>query len=365
MKNNRYSACTLLAAVAAMMLTSCNDDYLAQDTLSFYEPSSTYNSEAGLKAAMAVCDRHLRYMFTTGNANNCPIATDYLFSDIGIYGKTDANATDLQDDLARKIQPTSGLLGNGDGNHIMVLWEESFNGIKYANTVLSYIDGVTGLSEEVKNAYKGRAYFHRAIKYYNLVFWFGDVPLVTRIIDRPKQNYSSTKKEAILQMLVHDLEFAVQHVPAQAEKEYYGMVNKEACMHLLIKCCLAVGEGTDHDPLYQTQRRAIEQFRADLPDGEYVIYLHFCELDGAVRTVVASELAGSANGTEGSDRQFEVRINGETTLPALDVTASSGVPARPLAVRIPCSIHDGQRLTIDFVPIRGETMLSAIRILKL
>ena len=134
MKRIQYIACTLFAAVAATMMTSCNDDYLAQDPLSFYEPSSTYNSEAGLKAAMAVCDRHLRYMFTTGNANNCPIATDYLFSDIGIYGKTDANATDLQDDFARKIQPTSGLLGNGDGNHIMVLWEESFNGIKYANT---------------------------------------------------------------------------------------------------------------------------------------------------------------------------------------------------------------------------------------
>ena len=242
MKRIQYIACTLFATVAATMMTSCNDDYLAQDPLSFYEPGSTYNSEAGLKAAMAVCDRHLRYMFTTGNANNCPIATDYLFSDIGIYGKTDANATDLQDDFARKIQPTSGLLGNGDGNHIMVLWEESFNGIKYANTVLSYIDGVTGLSEEIKNAYKGRAYFHRAIKYYNLVFWFGDVPLVTRIIDRPKQNYKSTKKEAILKMLVHDLEFAVQHVPAQANTEYYGMVNKEACMHLLIKCYLAVGE---------------------------------------------------------------------------------------------------------------------------
>lgn len=234
--------CILLAVGASAMMTGCTDEFLAQDPLSFYEPSSTYNSEAGLKAAMAVCDRHLRYMYMTGNANNCPIASDYIFSDIGIYGKTDANATDMQDNLADKIQPTSGLLGNGDGNQIMVLWEESFNGIKYANTVLSYIDGVTGLSDEVKNAYKGRAYFHRALKYYNLVFWFGDVPLVTRIIDRPKQNYKSTKKEAILQMLVHDLEFAVEHVPTQANTEYYGMVNKEACKHLLIKCYLAVGE---------------------------------------------------------------------------------------------------------------------------
>lgn len=229
------------AAVMGMFM-SCSDDYLAQDPLSFYEPAATYSTESGLQAAMAVCDRHLRYLYTSGNANNTPLTSDYIFSDIGIYGKTDANATDLQDDLAHKIQPTSGLLGNGDGNHIQWIWDENFNALKYANTVLSYIDGVTTLSDEMKNAYKGRAYFHRAITYYNLVFWFGDLPLITRIIDVPKQNYKSTKKEAILQMLVHDLEFAVQHVPLQKDMEYYGMVNREACMHLLTKCYLAVGE---------------------------------------------------------------------------------------------------------------------------
>ena len=232
----------VVCAAAVGMLMSCSDDYLAQDPLSFYEPAATYSTESGLQAAMAVCDRHLRYLYTSGNGNNSPLTSDYIFSDIGIYGKTDANATDLQDDLAHKIQPTSGLLGNGDGNHIQWIWDESFNALKYANTVLSYIDDVTTLSDEVRNAYKGRAYFHRAITYYNLVFWFGDLPLITRIIDVPKQNYKSTKKEAILKMLVHDLEFAVQHVPLQKDMEYYGMVNREACMHLLAKCYLAVGE---------------------------------------------------------------------------------------------------------------------------
>lgn len=232
----------IFVAASAAMLMGCSDNYLGQDPLSFYEPEATYNTESGLQAALAVCDRHLRYMYTNGNHNNAPIASDYIFSDIGLYGKTDAGAGDLMDNLADKIQPTSGLLNGGDGNYLLNFWNESFNGVKYANTVLSFIDGVSSLSDEVKNAYKGRAYFHRAIKYYNLVFWFGDLPLVTKIISVPKQNYKSTKKEAILKMLVHDLEFAVQHVPSQKEMAYYGMVNKEACLHLLVKCYLAIGE---------------------------------------------------------------------------------------------------------------------------
>ena len=43
-------------------------------------------------------------------------------------------------------------------------------------------------------------------------------------------------------MLVHDLEFAVQNVPAQKDISYMGTVNQEACMQLLIKCYLVTGE---------------------------------------------------------------------------------------------------------------------------
>jgi hypothetical protein len=114
--------------------------------------------------------------------------------------------------------------------------------VKYANTILSYIDQVKGLDDATRDAYKGRAYFHRAYAYYNLALQFGDIPLVTKLISVPKRNYTSTSKEAIFKMLVHDLEFAVQHVPAQAKMTYVGQVNQEACMHLLVKCYLAVGE---------------------------------------------------------------------------------------------------------------------------
>ena len=241
-KQNIFITKALFCVTSAFTLLSCSENFLAQDPLSFYEPSATYTTESGLQAALAVCDRHLKMMIVDPqNGNNTPLASDYFFSEIGLYGKTDAGSR-FQDNFANKLTPTSNMYTGGDTNRLMYLWNEAFNGIKYANTLLSYIDQVEGLSESIRNEYKGRAYFHRSIKYYNLVFEFGDVPLVTRIIDVPKQNYRSTKKEAILDMLIHDLEFAVEHVPSQQNMPTYGMVNKEACIHLLIKCYLAVGE---------------------------------------------------------------------------------------------------------------------------
>lgn len=122
--------------------------------------------------------------------------------------------------------------------------------------------------------------------------------------------------------------------------------------------------GTEADPMYQTQRRGLKAFRADVPDGEYVVYLHFCELDGGIKEALAYELGISTVVAEGSDRIFDVTINGTTILSALDVAASCGV-THPLVKRIPVSVTDGQGLNIGFVPIKGEPMLSAIRIQRL
>lgn len=236
--NKLVRGCMALASAA--MLTGCSDSFLEQDPLSFYNPGNTYTIESGLRSAMAMCDLGLKEMLMDGNGNVLPMASLYFMTDLGLYAKTDANS--LMDDFANKITPTDGMRGGGDENAMSRFWDRGWVSIKFANTVLSYVDQVAGLDETVRNEYKGRAYFHRAYGYYHQALLFGDIPLVTKIIEVPKQNYKSTSKEAIFQMLVSDLEFAVNHVPPQKEMPYMGTVNQEACMQLLIKCYLVVGE---------------------------------------------------------------------------------------------------------------------------
>ena len=234
-----YRSSFVMAAAAS--LTACSDSFLEQDPLSFYEPTTTYSTEAGLQSALTMCDKQLKTYILDGNWNNVGLATNYLMSDVGMYAKTDMGGG-FQDNFDAKLTPTSGMGGGGDGNYMQRFWDQGFNMVKYANSVLSYVDQVEGLDEKIKNAYKGRAYFHRAYAYYNLTLQFGDIPLITKLMTTPKQDYKSCSKEAIFQMLVHDLEFAAANVPSQRDMEYIGMVNQEACMHLLVKCYLATGQ---------------------------------------------------------------------------------------------------------------------------
>lgn len=229
-------------SLAALMLASCTDDFLEADPLSFYEPETTFSTESGLQATMAMADRQLRsYWIHYNYANNSvPIGTEYVFSDMAKYGKTDASPTAA--DYANIVVPTGSFAtATNDGIYLGYYWDEGYNGIKYANTILTFIDNVQGLSSEVKNKYKGQAYFHRAYRYLNLVYQFGDIPLVTKILSVPKQNYRSTKKEAIIEMITADMEKAVEWVPEQSGLNYLGLVNKGACRQLLIKCYLASG----------------------------------------------------------------------------------------------------------------------------
>ncbi len=70
------------AFVMATMLVSCGDSFLDQDPLSFYEPSTTYSNEAGLKSALAMCDQELKTIIMDGNGNVIPMASNYIMSDI-------------------------------------------------------------------------------------------------------------------------------------------------------------------------------------------------------------------------------------------------------------------------------------------
>lgn len=223
-------------AVISATLFGCKKSFLQPDPLSFFEPDATFTTQSGLDAAMAIADRHLRsyWTYTSYVDLGRPMSTEYMFTDVAVAGKTDDGA--IFADIATRLTPTDM------PERIPFFWGETYNGIKYANTILTYVDRVEGLSDAVKNEYRGRALFHRSFRYLALCFEFKDVPLITKLLKSPKVNYKSTKREAILDMITADMEKAVQWVPNQSQMSLIGLINKGACRQLLIKCYLATGK---------------------------------------------------------------------------------------------------------------------------
>ena len=255
---NKILSTTAALLATGCLLTSCRESFLEPDPLSFYEPAKTFSTIEGLESVLATADRHLRtyVTFYQGKDLATPIYSQYMYSDLNVAGKTDQST--IFADIATRLTPTDGL-NQDEVNMLGYFWGETYTGIKSANTVISYIDKVEGLDEETKNIYLGRAYFHRAYRYLSLVFMFNDVPYISRIIDSPKLDYRSTSREAILEKMAIDMEFAVQWVPDQKDMDLIGMVNKGACRMLLAKLYLCLGRWDD----------AIAQCDALINDPQY------------------------------------------------------------------------------------------------
>jgi beta-galactosidase len=122
--------------------------------------------------------------------------------------------------------------------------------------------------------------------------------------------------------------------------------------------------GTPNDPMYQTQRRGIEAFKADVPDGMYSVYLHWAELIKPMADILIYNLGRNSVLEQSSDRTFSVAVNGKCIYEKLNVLEAVG-PARPLVVKVDVKVENGEGLTIDLKPITGETMLTAVRIVKI
>lgn len=222
----------LFALITVYGFGSCNKEFLKPEPLSFYTPENTFNTPGGLKSTIIACERNLRYEWFGDGA---PIITQNIFSEVAVEGTTDKSGP--AQDLNLLITPTTQL-NHTDFNRIGWYWYEGYKGIKYANTVITFIDQAKWSSEEERNAVLGAGYFHRAYRYYMLTHEFGDIPVAMKILDYPKLDFTSVKREVVLQKMKQDLEFAEQWVPVTAAG---GEVTKGAVSHLLTKVNLALG----------------------------------------------------------------------------------------------------------------------------
>jgi starch-binding outer membrane protein, SusD/RagB family len=232
----RYRIISMLTLVLVLLWTSCTEDFLEPEPLSFYAPENTFIDPDGLNSALIACLRNARHDLY----GDCPpFLNDQIFSEVAVEGTTDKTGPLM--DMPAQLLPDLNM-NNKDRTAIGWFWTEAYNRIKYANTVVSRIDVPEWPNEAERNNILGKAYIHRARTYYHLTQHYGDVPLILEEITEPRLDFYSCSRESILQKCKKDLEFAAQWVLSEADGAPVGDVNKATANHLLAKVCLALGD---------------------------------------------------------------------------------------------------------------------------
>jgi beta-galactosidase len=124
-------------------------------------------------------------------------------------------------------------------------------------------------------------------------------------------------------------------------------------------------KGTHCDPLYQTQRIGIKQYRFDVPPGCYEVTLHFAELTGQKSAALPYELSGSdgQKPTRAKNRKFTVNVNGNPVVEQVSLAREYG-SFRAVKIKTFATAETGQPLIIDFVPSKEDAVINAIELNK-
>ncbi|MDE1191275.1 MAG: glycoside hydrolase family 2 TIM barrel-domain containing protein [Arachidicoccus sp.] len=126
--------------------------------------------------------------------------------------------------------------------------------------------------------------------------------------------------------------------------------------------------GTNYDPIYETQRVGIQQFRLDIPKGRYAVTFHFAELlsnaiqDPNIYNLDTSKVAYSSQKIQ--KRKFDVFINGKKTIDGLG-NDNYLIPGRAYSTKTFVNVTGNDGIVIDFKPIEGETILNGLQVIKI
>ncbi|MEP5548045.1 RagB/SusD family nutrient uptake outer membrane protein [Maribacter dokdonensis] len=151
---------SLLLGLALTFLTVSCDDALEEEVFDSVTPANFFQTEADVEVGvLGVYD---------GLQNNSywyrQFMTEALPGSVGHFWNETFNSLNYN---------------NSTGN-LWIMWEQSYNIIANANAVIPVIE-TSSLEEDVKNGYLAEVRYLRALVYFNMVRWYGQMPLVTTV----------------------------------------------------------------------------------------------------------------------------------------------------------------------------------------
>ena len=211
---------TLFICVGITMLLACSDDFVDVD--SFDEDSENFfNSEEDYQSALIAAYDLLQ-------ASYINVMLGEIASDNTLAGGE--SATDVPG-----IQEIDDMVHTPVNQQLRDMWGWMFSGVNRANYILEFQDKTDFPGKEIVLA---EATFLRAYYYFELVKWFGDVPLAVdqRLLFGDQNIVDRTPVVEVYAQIEQDLQFAADNLPAvQAET---GRLTQGAAQSLLGKVYL-------------------------------------------------------------------------------------------------------------------------------
>ncbi len=198
-----------------------------------------------------------------------------------------------------------------DNYAIATMWQGHYSVIKDCNVV---IDNVTENSENIDNweRYVAQARGVRAMLYFDLVRWFGDVPLIVhQYTTLENLEVERTPKAEVFEQIIDDFTYCIEKSMHKGDTDngyQYGRMTCEAAQGFLSKVYLWLGSVADRDgqevlgTAADNYRLAMENAQAVIQSGLYSLTPYYPDVFNAkTRESAQSEVMFCIEGLTGDN----------------------------------------------------------------
>lgn len=136
----------------------------------------------------------------------------------------------------------------GNNTYVSEAWVNNYAGIAKANLMLEKLQekGAAVLnSDSLVIQYTAETRFLRAFCYFDLVRWFGPVPLIDKsLVAEDGKNYPRVPVDQVYNFIISDFEYAADHLPANYATADLGHVTKWAAKGMMAEVYMAMSSPT-------------------------------------------------------------------------------------------------------------------------
>lgn len=213
--------------VSLAIIVSCS--FLDEQPIDRLTTTNFYTDEKDAQAAVDAVYGQLRSIYVRNMFILCDLPTDVMKNGLGMPNPF--------------LQDLEYLRHNSENTFVKQMWDLNYSGIMKANAAINNIPNIT-MRTELQERYIAEAKFLRGLFYFNLVRFFGDVPLVEKLETINDAIGPRIAKEKVYDFIISDLSEAESILPLHGEysSSEIGRATKGAAKILLGKVYLTKGD---------------------------------------------------------------------------------------------------------------------------
>lgn len=223
MKNINY----ILKVFITLSLSSCMDEFLKESPEDRFVINNFYSSQSDAEAAVAAVYEKLYNLYERN-----------MFILNELPADTEKNGLGMPNQYLQNLE---FLRHTSENQFTREMWLQCYSGIARANTAIINIPSIE-MDDQIKARLIGEAKFLRALYYFNLVRFYGDVPMILKLESVKDALGGRVPAAEVYAQIITDLSDAEASLPAVYSSNNIGRVTKGAAKILLGKVYLTQQE---------------------------------------------------------------------------------------------------------------------------